>query len=380
VTFEKDAEDALRQREELFRTLAETLPQLVWMADTQGRQEYVTQQWVEYTGMQPTGSETWEKIIHPEDRQKSDREWAHSLSAGVPYSGELRIRSKSGVYRWFQGLAEPVRDKYGSIQKWVGAFTDIHDQKTLTEKLENIVTERTKELQRSNEDLQQFAHIASHDLKEPVRKIITFANMLEVSDGDTLSERGRISLNKVHAAAERMMSMVNGVLIYSKLEATEQSMERIDIAELIGNVEADLEVIIHQKNAVIIKENLPVIVGAPILIRQLFYNLLGNALKFSKDDVPPQVIIRGEQSDRGMHKITITDNGIGFESEYAERIFKTFARLNTKDQYEGTGLGLSLCKKIVERHGGTIEAESELGQGAKFTIEIPKLTVKVDEE
>lgn len=373
VTFEKIAEDALREREALFRTLAETLPQLVWMSDNQGNQEYASQRWVEYTGIQPEGPDTWKEIVHPNEHQRIEREWAHSLAEGVPYSIELRIKSKAGAYRWFQGLAEPVRDKHGMIQKWVGAFTDIHDQKTLREKLENLIDERTRELQRSNEDLQQFAHVASHDLKEPVRKVITFANMLDNSDGHTLSERGRISLNKVHAAAERMMSMVNGVLVYSKLEAAEQTMEMINIEEVINNVEADLEVLIQQKQAMVIKEDLPLIVGAPILIRQLFYNLIGNALKFSKDDVAPRITISGERTEGGVTTITVADNGIGFEPEYADRIFKTFTRLNTKDKYEGTGLGLSLCKKIVERHGGTIMAESKLGHGARFTIELPRI-------
>ncbi len=167
------------------------------------------------------------------------------------------------------------------------------------------------------------------------------------------------------------MDMVNGVLVYSKLAATDEKVEAIDLNETIRGVESDLEVLMQQKSASIIIGALPKMDGFPVLIRQLFYNLINNALKFSKAGVPPRIIITGQAGADGMAKIVVADNGIGFEQEYAERIFKTFTRLNTKDYYEGTGLGLSLCRKITERHGGSIAAEGMEGEGAKFIITLP---------
>lgn len=283
----------------------------------------------------------------------------------------MRLKNRANEYRWHASIAEPLLDSNGAVIKWIGALIDIHDQKTISEKLERLVQERTAELLRSNEDLQQFAHVASHDLKEPVRKITTFAKMVEDLDGPNLSGRGRVCLEKVQNAADRMMNMVNGVLGYSQLAATEQIYETIDLAALIQSAETDLEVIIQQKKATIVLGKLPDIAGAPVLIHQLFYNLINNALKFSRIDVPPVITITGALQENDMVRIVLEDNGIGFEQEYAERIFKTFTRLNSKDSYEGTGLGLALCRKIVTRHHGAIAAEGTPNKGARFILLLP---------
>jgi signal transduction histidine kinase len=250
-----------------------------------------------------------------------------------------------------------------------------------TELLEQEVKHRTQELsmlnislQRSNEDLQQFAHVASHDLKEPVRKIRTFGSRLQDEYGDMLPERARLFLDKIHNATERMFSMIDGVLAYSMLNAAEQPIEKIDLNETLKNIESDLEIFIQQKKAIIKKTRLPIIEGAPVLIHQLFYNLLNNSLKFSQKDVPPVIYISNELTQTGNEHLAVigfADNGIGFDQQHAMTIFDTFARLNSKDKYEGTGLGLSLCKKIVERHHGTITAMGTKNRGAVFTIKLP---------
>jgi light-regulated signal transduction histidine kinase (bacteriophytochrome) len=249
----------------------------------------------------------------------------------------------------------------------------------LTESLEHIVTERTEELRRSNDDLQQFAHVASHDLKEPVRKIKTFIGRLQDEYGDLLPEKGRQYVSKMQNASERMDDMIEGVLKYSSLNETEQTMNIIDLNEVIANIEEDLEVVIEQKKAVIKKDNLPELRGAPVLIYQLFYNLIYNSLKFSKQGEQPLIAVSSSelrQHDQTFAKITIADNGIGFDKEYAEVIFDTFTRLNSKDRYEGTGLGLALCKKIAERHQGSISASGSKGKGALFTILLPVVQIE----
>jgi len=250
-----------------------------------------------------------------------------------------------------------------------------------TEMLELEVKNRTLELsllnislQRSNEDLQQFAHVASHDLKEPVRKIRTFGSRLQDEYGELLPDRARLFLDKIHNATERMFSMIDGVLAYSMLNASGQPIEKIDLNETLKNIEFDLEIFIQQKKAIIKKGHLPTIEGAPVLIHQLFYNLLNNSLKFSQAGTPPIIYISGEitgTTDEPVAEIGFADNGIGFDQQHAMTIFDTFARLNSKDKYEGTGLGLSLCKKIVERHHGTITAMGTKNRGAVFTIKLP---------
>jgi PAS domain S-box-containing protein len=387
ITERKSAEEKLKESERRFRTLAETLPQLVWITDASGRQEFASVRWKEYSGIEPEDEKSWNEIVHPYDQGIIGREWKKSLESGVFYKAEVRLKNKAGEYRWHFVQGEPIKNEEGKIIKWIGAFTDIHDQKTLREKLENLVSERTKELQRSNEDLQQFAHVASHDLKEPVRKVMTFGNRLKEEFGSQLSQKANTYLSKIESSAIRMYSMIDGVLLYSSLDAMEQTKELIDLNELIQNIVTDLEVVIEEKNATIKFGNLPEIEGTPILIYQLFYNLVNNALKFTSPGVEPIIeltetsVNRNDNSIPGMHKgvefiqLTLKDNGIGFTNDMADKIFGTFTRLHAKDRYEGTGLGLALCRKIVERHKGKIYAEGIEGKGAAFHVFLPKAMI-----
>ena len=376
--------DEQKKAEERFRTLAESLPQLVWMTNEKGELDYASSKWKQYSGVEPTNRETWNEIVHRDDIAVIKKNWTGSLASGQVYRCEARLKNKTGDYRWHFVQGDPVRDEEGKIIKWIGAFTDIHDQKTVSEKLESLVAERTRDLQRSNDDLQQFAHVASHDLKEPVRKIRTFIDRFALEYGKGLPERADTYLKKIDAAATRMYQMIDGVLDYSGISTAEQTLEMVDLTETIRHIESDLEVVIHQKSATLQYNSLPVIEGSSVLIHQLFYNLVNNSLKFSKPDRAPLIQlsanpISGADAMREWNlyraanytQILIQDNGIGFSQDQAERIFKTFTRLNARERYEGTGLGLALCKKIVERHHGVIFAVGMEGMGAIFKIVLP---------
>jgi light-regulated signal transduction histidine kinase (bacteriophytochrome) len=242
----------------------------------------------------------------------------------------------------------------------------------LSERLEVIVNQRTEELQRSNDDLQQFAHVASHDLKEPVRKLKTFINRLEAEYGHEISGRGKEYLEKMRLASTRMYAMIEGVLKYSSINEAEQLVQQVDLNEVLHSIESDLEMLFAQRQAVIHRGLLPSVEGAHILLYQLFYNLVNNSLKFSVENPVINItssIVQHHQSDHV--KIMVSDNGIGFDQQFADQIFQAFSRLNSKDRFEGTGLGLSLCKKIVERHHGTISASGEENNGSTFTIVLP---------
>ncbi|RZJ34433.1 MAG: HAMP domain-containing protein [Flavobacterium sp.] len=249
-------------------------------------------------------------------------------------------------------------------------------------KMEDLVAERTEELGRSNEDLQQFAHVASHDLKEPLRKIATFSSILSQEQHANLTEKGKTYLKKIELASQRMSHMIEGVLAYSTVSVNEPPFELVDLNLIMEGVRNDLELAIIQKEAVITYEPLPRVTGIPLLLSQLFTNLISNALKFIKQDVQPRIAITSaiveNPSANGLNMrqgkyahIAISDNGIGFNPEYADRMFGVFFRLNSKDQFEGTGLGLALCRKIVHRHGGEIYAEGQEGEGATFHLLLP---------
>ena len=250
-----------------------------------------------------------------------------------------------------------------------------------TEKLEQSVRKRTQELRRlnisleqSNEDLQQFAHVASHDLKEPVRKIRTFTGRLLDEYGEVLPAEAKSFLGKIQHATERMVTMIEGVLTYSILNSDAQTISPVDLNDVFDNIESDLEVAIQGSGAELRRGKMPAIEGAPVLLYQLFYNLVNNALKFSTEADKPLIVISSRLSEgagKRIAEVMVKDNGIGFDQDQSGRIFEAFARLNSKDKFEGTGLGLALCKKIAERHHGGISAAGVRGAGAVFTVKLP---------
>ena len=258
--------------------------------------------------------------------------------------------------------------------------TDLTAQKQAQKELEetNIRLEHMNEiLERSNHALQQFAHVASHDMKEPVRKVRTFAARLKDEYSAILPDRARNFLGKIEKASERMYSMIEGVLQYSSFDGQEQEMEEVALTEVLEQIQTDVELLIQEKSASIQYSDLPVVYGHPVLIYQLFYNLINNSLKFARTGIPLRIVIESREqaaASGGSIEVKVTDNGIGFHSKDAKKIFQTFARLHPKDHYEGTGLGLALCRNIVERHGGTIDGDGVEGEGAVFTIVFPKGT------
>lgn len=377
VTAQVEASQKIQESEEKFRQLADLLPQIIWMGRADGFIDYYNKIWYDYTGFDGAafGDSSWVPIMHPHDVPLTMDKWYNSVKKGIPFQMEFRLKeAATGNYRWFLSKGLPIRDKDGNITKWFGTSTDIHEQKRINEDLETLIADRTKELLRSNGDLRQFAHVASHDLKEPVRKVKTFTSRLEEHLENRLDEVGKRYIDRIHAATNRMFTMIDGVLSYSKINAGLQKPVAVNLNEVIQDIEIDLEVALQKAGGKIHYHSLPTLEGAEVLLYQLFYNLINNSIKFAKTGVPVQIAINAEtavENGKRMTRITLEDNGIGFDMQYAGQIFETFTRLNSKDEYEGTGLGLSLCKNIVERHGGHIEADGNLGKGARFLMTLP---------
>jgi PAS domain S-box-containing protein len=273
----------------------------------------------------------------------------------------------------FETFIMPLKH-HGEITGVVTMQRDITAIVSLTEDLKKS----NEQLIRSNEDLQQFAHVTSHDLKEPVRKIKMYGNMLLSDYASYLPEKGKEYLTRIEKATGRILSMIDGVLQYSTIEVSDKFLQDIDLMTTIKTIVEDLEVPVHEQNAEIIFRDLPVIKGYSTLIYQLFYNLINNSLKFRRKDVAPVITIRylptfeDHEINANYFKMQIEDNGVGFDQAYAERIFESFTRLHPKDRFEGTGLGLALCRKIVLRHSGVIKAVGRPNQGACFNIYLPK--------
>jgi signal transduction histidine kinase len=226
-------------------------------------------------------------------------------------------------------------------------------------------------LEQSNQALQDFAYIAAHDMKEPLRKVISFGNMLRQKSSDSLGQPGNDYLDRMLNATERMQSLLAGLLDYSRVSTAAEPFKEVDLSDLVGEVISDLEVRISKTGGEVHVGVLPVVSADPTQMRQLFQNLIGNALKFHKPGEKPVVQVGSVSGTGSGCQIVVEDNGIGFDEQYLERIFAPFQRLHGRSEYEGTGMGLAICKKIVERHGGSITATSTPGTGARFVVRLP---------
>ena len=363
ITPRKNAEAALVESERKFHAIFESTLDTIVIADSHGR----------FKDVNPVASGLFglkrEELIGRSIREFSvsdfnfDRAWAVFLKKGVA-RGELRVTRTDGSVREVEFCA--VAGFYP--EHHLAVLRDITRRKQAEEELKSYATR----LELSNQALQDFASIAAHDMKEPLRKVIAFGNMLKQKYGDSLEQSGNDYLNRMLNATERMQSLLTGLLDYSRVATKAEPFKEVDLSDLIGEVLSDLEVRIARTGGEVHVGKLPVISADPTQMRQLFQNLIGNALKFHSEGEKPVISVKKAASRKGYVRIVVEDSGIGFEEQHLERIFAPFQRLHGKSsQYEGTGMGLAICKKIVERHGGSITARSVPGRGASFIINLP---------
>ncbi|GAA4448538.1 ATP-binding protein [Rurimicrobium arvi] len=374
VEVRRQTEKNLKRLSAEQQTLIRSFPQIVFTVTPDGVLEFVNERWFEYSA-----SKTAFPEVHPDD-QRLKEEMDHATKQDEPFVSEIRLRHlATGTFRYHLLRMIPlIQGK--SVVKWVGTFTDIQEQKDAHDELDTKVRERTKELMQknaelelSNHELQQFASVASHDLQEPLRKIQIYSNRIRerclVEGGDALTY-----MDRVIDASRRMSSLISDLLSYSRL-SIKSLFQRTNLNELIEEILIDLEFSIKDKGAVLDIQPLPEVECVAGQIRQVFQNLISNALKFSVPGTPPRISISGEEykdaSGRTFCHIYVRDNGIGFDEQYLDKIFTIFQRLNAKEEYEGTGIGLAIVKKIIEKHGGTITARSAEGEGATFIISLP---------
>lgn len=415
ISSRKEAEAVMSESEQRLRFMADTMPQLVWITRADGYHEYYNKHWYEFTGTTEgeTDGEGWKDLFHVDDQKRANKVWKKSLKTGEPYEIKYRLyNAASGEYRWVIGRALPFRNDANEIIKWYGTCTDVDDSVKEIEKrkkleedlkrerdsLEERINERTmqlkltndglrdeikkrrsvearireysKELKRSNQELEEFAYVSSHDLQEPLRKIQAFSGLLVEEYGEKLDD-GREYLDRINKSASRMSTLIEDLLTFSRVTTKPSTPSRVDLNETVKNVISDLSARLEKENGTIdIVSTLPVVLADQTHMHQLMQNLLSNGLKFHKQDVAPTIVVDSEQSDDTV-TITVSDNGIGIDPKYKDKVFAVFQRLNTKQQYDGTGIGLAVCKKIVERYNGTISLESKLGVGTKIIITLP---------
>jgi two-component system CheB/CheR fusion protein len=390
ITTLREAERTALVNIEQKEFLADAIPMIVWTASPKGLLEFVNRQFPAYTGIteEEVMAQGLEICLHPHYLGDYRAIRQHALKEKCEFSIEVLMRRYDGQYRWQQLEAKPMMNESGELIFWVGTILEIHERKVATEVLEYRVKERTEELERinkelelSNTELQQYAFVASHDLKEPTRKIFIFANMIRDSYLTDKDSKVGDLVTRIVNSSQRMMRLIEDLLNYSKLSQDGVS-QPIDLSITVKEILSDLEVVIGEKKAVVEVGSLCTVYGVPGQIRQVFQNLISNALKFSQKGMAPHIricayavadIIFDAPADvDGQYcHIEISDNGIGFDEKFLDKIFTLFQRLHTHEQYEGTGIGLAITRKIVEKHQGIITARSKEGKGTTFIIVLP---------
>lgn len=362
ITGRKLAQLALQRSEAELRTLTESIPDMVWTANPDGSVDYFNRRWLEFTGLteEQLRTQGWEPLVHPDDLPACRTRWAECVASGRDYEIQARIRVKDGTWRWFVGRALPLRNNFGEVIKWFGTNSDIHDQKRANETLE-----------RSNEDLRQYAYAASHDLQEPLRMIISYSQLLAGRYDSRLDDEGRQFLDYIVQGARRIDALLRSLRSYWQVsESGDWQSSPVCLREVLAEVKVHLETALAESGAAIEEGDLPVVLGERTSLLQLLLNLLSNAVKYRHQDRPARIRVSAQHSGREW-VLSVADNGIGIDTQHSEQIFGLFKRLHTYTQYPGTGIGLALCKRVAERHGGRIWVESQPGEGSTFFVALP---------
>jgi PAS domain S-box-containing protein len=360
VVARKQVEESERQ----FRTLAETIPHLAWMADENGNRLWYNRRWYDYTGtsFEEVKGWGWEKVHDPAVLPEVKRRWREALVSGEPFEMVYPIRGADDGFRSFLTRTEPVRDNQGRVVRWFGTNTDITDQRRIEE-----------ELRRTNRELEEFAYVASHDLQEPLRMVNIYTQLIlrTLAANDAKLDEGLTQYSAfVQQGVNRMEALIHDLLTFSRsVHTDDQPIGTADLSASLIEAMSVLKNRIDETGAVITAPPLPQVRGDTAQLAHVFQNVLSNALKYRKEDAPPRIDISVAR-DRDQWIVSIRDNGIGFEPRYAERIFGLFKRLH-KDDYPGTGLGLAICKRIVERYGGRMWAQGRPGEGSTFYFSLP---------
>lgn len=396
ITERKLAEQRIASQNILINTIANNTMQALFLMDDRQVCTYMNPAAENMTGfrlheVQDKPLHYYIHHTHPDGRHFPIEECAidRALPTKHQTEGEEVFIRKDGTFFPVAFIASPIIDE-GIPRGTVIEVRDTTEEKRIAEELRNKerqamtmleekVRERTSELEKKNYELLQFTSVASHDLKEPVRKISIFSKMLRDGLNDSLQPPSRRQLDNIISSAERMAILIDDLLSFSRLSQEQLHFEKVDLINLLRQVISDFEIPIQEKEAMIHSDPLPVIDGIALQLGQVFQNLISNSLKFAHPDRKPVISITTERTERDQsvfHKIRYADNGIGFRPEQSERIFEIFFRLHSRDKYEGTGVGLAIVKKIVELHGGTLKASGEENVGALFEMEFPESQVK----
>jgi PAS domain S-box-containing protein len=372
ITERKHAEEVLRESEERLRLSLHAANQGLYDLNVQTGAAIVNDEYAQMLGYDPkTFVETnsaWIERLHPDDKEVTQQAYLDYINGVLPeYRVEFRQKTQDGNWKWILSLGKIVDyDSLGKPRRMLGTHTDITERKRAEEELQRTL----EELKSSNAELEEFAYVASHDLQEPLRGIAGLAQLLQRRYQGQLDSRADEYIDHIVDGTQRMQTLINDLLAYSRIGRRGEALQLTEADAALKAALKNLNAAIHEFGAAVTSESLPKVKADATQLTQLFQNLIGNALKF-RGERPPQIHI-GVVDAGDFWQFSVRDNGIGIEPQYFERIFQVFQRLHTRREYKGTGIGLAICKKIIDRHGGRIWVESEKAQGSMFYFTLPK--------
>lgn len=369
----------LQESEQQYRSLTNSLPLMIYTTDGNGRITYANQWFYSYSGLSldEINTDGWQMLVHPEDYAPELLQTKNGTSATMMIPEQRLKDFRNGEYRWHTGIATGIVDENGAVRCWNTFMVDIHARKLVEQALKDNVhlkeiqaelEDKVSQLNESNRQLEQFAYVASHDLQEPLRKITFYSDYLANRYQENLPDEARLFFNNLIKASARMKALVQDILAYSTVRNSR--FEMVDLNLVAEEVLQDCEIAIREKQAEVTLEGLGTVEGNPRQLRQLFENLLSNALKFHQTGKAPVISITGK-TENDQVVISFLDQGIGFEEQYLSKMFDLFQRLNPRDKYEGTGIGLAICRRVAEVHRGQITAVGMPGRGAEFIVTLP---------
>lgn len=381
ITEQKNSEQKLKASEERFRIMANASPHFIWELSSEGFPLYVNKAALDYVGKtyEEYIEQPWSEYLHLDDAEFVTREILEAVAARKGYRVEHRIQSATGEYQWFISSADPSFFPDGELYRYIGSAINIDDLKRAEQALATqhaLAQDYARRLESSNKDLSQFASVVSHDLQAPLRKVTMFADMIKEKEAENLSEEGRKYLDRIQYSISRMTELIRDLLALSRIDRSNTPFIKTDLKDVMITVLDDLATDIAQTNAQIVLGQMVTLEADTKQITQMFSNLISNAIKYRKSDVQPIIHVQSQYIDEQSVQMTVTDNGIGIKSEYFSKIFEIFQRLHSESQYSGTGIGLAIVKRIVDRHNGIISVESIPGKSSTFKVILPKESSK----
>lgn len=386
----QELSEKVKKSEDQYRVLTNALPLMIFSLNEQGQLLYANEWLLQYTGLNlnSLNNSKWKSIVHEDDYDAFRLLLQNDITKGATtIKIQARLKNRhTADYLWHQISLSPLDADKEDASYRIGYMVDIHAQKTVEETLkdnyelkeaekqlkenQHTLEQYIEELNRSNEELQQFAFVASHDLQEPVRKLLFYSDYLLNKHQSSFDDKSLHYLNSIQGASRRMRSLIQDLLLFSQINKEQIQFQEVDLNTVAADACQDLEITIGEKKAALNIQQLPKLYCDERMMRQLFGNIINNSLKYSKEDLAPEVNISCKQ-ENGHIELTFRDNGIGFDEKYLPKMFTLFQRLHTRQAYEGTGLGLAICRKIVEMHQGKIWATSAEGTGATFFVSLP---------